>query len=221
MDAVIGMTLNTGMVMKEVKTKFIKLAFISSLIFHASIFMLLSLRPDKAKVAHVVPTDVTLIKLTSPATVAKNVVPKAVLKPSISRKDIAQEKSTLPTPKQVTQPINHGQNTASPNESSLATSNYSSVLSNYVGSVIDLIDHKKRYPTSAQRRGQQGRVILTLKLGQNGDVLDVKIREPSPFSDLNEASLDAIQRIKAFPVIPMELKLHELILKIPVEYKLQ
>ena len=94
-------------------------------------------------------------------------------------------------------------------------------FSNYLQSIIRLISQKKSYPVIAQRRGQQGQVTLRLKLNRAGQVLSVEIINPSPYQELNEAALLTVKQISKYPEIPAELKDSTLVLKIPINYRIQ
>ena len=94
-------------------------------------------------------------------------------------------------------------------------------FSNYLQSVISLINQKKSYPAKAQRRGQQGQVLLRLELNRAGEVMSVKIINPSAYQDLNEAALLTVNQISKYPEIPAELKGSTLVLKIPINYRIQ
>jgi TonB family protein len=62
---------------------------------------------------------------------------------------------------------------------------------------------------------------VSLKLGKNGNILNLFLVEECPFESLNHAALDTISSIGKFPPIPDELGINELTLKIPVEYKIK
>jgi TonB family protein len=69
--------------------------------------------------------------------------------------------------------------------------------------------------------GQEGLVVIKLKLNKDGEILDLSLLEECRFKILNEASLDTISAIHRFPPIPNEIGLSELTLRIPIEYKIK
>lgn len=174
----------------------------------AGIFVIQAWKPAKPKET---PIEVTFISPTIPEPVQRKAVPRVrrLEAPAPTEEApvlVHQDIKPIPAEEAPRQAVNN------PNPNSLSV---------YVGSVIQMIEREKRYPPAALRRGQQGRVVLSLKLGVGGEVLSASVAEPSPFQDLDDASLETIQRIKRFPPLPHDLKQSEIDLKIPVEYKLQ
>jgi TonB family protein len=93
--------------------------------------------------------------------------------------------------------------------------------SKYFSQVAQTLNKNKRYPRQAYSLNQEGTVVVRLRLNKQGKVLDVKVIEKAPFKSLTNASLEAINSIKKFPVIPEELGLEEITFNIPIEYKIQ
>jgi TonB family protein len=91
----------------------------------------------------------------------------------------------------------------------------------YFNEISHQIHKHKFYPRRAYTLNQEGLVLVSLKLGKNGNILDLFLVEECPFDSLNHAALDTISGIRKFPAIPDELGLNELTLKIPVEYKIK
>jgi TonB family protein len=91
----------------------------------------------------------------------------------------------------------------------------------YFNEISHQIHKHKYYPRRAYTLNQEGLVLVSLKLGKNGNILDLFLIEECPFDSLNHAALDTISGIQKFPAIPDELGLNELTLKIPVEYKIK
>ena len=91
----------------------------------------------------------------------------------------------------------------------------------YFNEISHQIHKHKFYPRRAYTLNQEGLVLVSLKLGKNGNILDLFLVEECPFDSLNHAALDTISGIRQFPAIPDELGLNELTLKIPVEYKIK
>ena len=91
----------------------------------------------------------------------------------------------------------------------------------YFDLIAQLIFKNKRYPRLAYSLGQEGLVVIKLKLNKDGEILDLSLLEECRFKILNEASLDTISAIHRFPPIPNEIGLSELTLRIPIEYKIK
>jgi TonB family protein len=203
--------------MLAARPKPIQFHFSLSLLVHGTFFAVLllfaTIHARSILERHQVPADVTL--LSAPAT------PKKVERvlPSIPRKTQAREK-TLLVSKNVAPTEEKQVELPSKPETPAASAN-PNALSLYVGNVLQLIERQKKYPPAAQRRGQQGRVLLSLIVNKQGEIVDVRVAEPSAFPDLNDAALEIVRRIRNFPPLPDELKRAEISLQIPVEYKLQ
>lgn len=56
-----------------------------------------------------------------------------------------------------------------------------------------------RYPESARRRGQSGRVLLEAQIGADGAAQQVRIRESSGFRTLDQAAEEAVARWRFVP----------------------
>ncbi len=94
-------------------------------------------------------------------------------------------------------------------------------INSYLGSIILLINREKTYPLIARRKGQQGKVVLELTINRAGGLQSVKLSEPSPFEELNQAAIDIVRSINRYPPLPADFLPQELRLKIPVEYRLR
>ncbi len=91
----------------------------------------------------------------------------------------------------------------------------------YLRLVAQSINKIKKYPRKAQALNQEGTVLVSLKLDHTGKVLDLKVLKKGPFTSLADATIEAIQSVEKFPVIPTELNLNEITLIIPIEYVIQ
>lgn len=60
------------------------------------------------------------------------------------------------------------------------------------------IDAKKRYPLHARRLGQTGVVQVGFQLGLNGEIQKLKVEQPSRYSSLNKAAIQAVNSISPF-----------------------
>jgi len=93
--------------------------------------------------------------------------------------------------------------------------------SKYFSLVAQTINRNKRYPRQAYSLNQEGKVVVRLKLDKNGKMLDLKVLEKAPFKSLTNATIETINSIKKFPVIPNELGVEEITFRIPIEYKIE
>jgi TonB family protein len=96
----------------------------------------------------------------------------------------------------------------------------SKVKYKYFSDIVHTIHQHKQYPRKAYSLNQEGTVVVRLKLGKEGNIIDLMVLEPCPFKSLNHATLDTITSIEKFPPIPKELGTDEMVFRIPIEYKI-
>ncbi|MCF8480908.1 MAG: TonB family protein [Rhodospirillum sp.] len=65
-----------------------------------------------------------------------------------------------------------------------------------------LIKQELRYPSSAQRRGREGRPLVLFRLDATGKVMWAKLLEPAGSEAINEEAVDLFRRISRFPPPP-------------------
>jgi protein TonB len=80
------------------------------------------------------------------------------------------------------------------------------------------IEEISRYPSRARLLGQEGTVILSFRVNEDGSVSDAGISQPSPFSILDQAALAALQK-SPMPLPPVGLA--GSLVTVPVSYQLQ
>jgi protein TonB len=68
--------------------------------------------------------------------------------------------------------------------------------------VSTLIESKKRYPASAQARGQQGVVKVAFSVDRQGRIVDTRLEGPSGVAALDEEALAVLRRAEPFPPPP-------------------
>ncbi|MDO8488679.1 MAG: TonB family protein, partial [Candidatus Omnitrophota bacterium] len=76
------------------------------------------------------------------------------------------------------------------------------------------------YPAQAKEAGFQGTVKLSLRLSHQGDLLDVKIKDPSKYRILDDDALNTAKKASPYPPFFPEIKEKELWVDIPVIYQL-
>ncbi len=96
----------------------------------------------------------------------------------------------------------------------------SSETNAYILSVLKIINQRKVYPPEAIDRGEEGRVVVGVSVAASGQVLEVRIEEPSPFVRLNNSALQTVSNIKSFPPLPagVAAPIH---LHIPLVYRVE
>lgn len=76
------------------------------------------------------------------------------------------------------------------------------------------VESKKRYPVLARRKGWEGKVLVELRLGGNGELESLRLLQPSGFPLLDHATLRAVKNAMPFPPLAGTVR-------IPVTYDLQ
>lgn len=80
------------------------------------------------------------------------------------------------------------------------------------------LEHYKRYPADAQRKGQQGTPHVFFTVCRDGRVLGAQIVRTSGFASLDQAGIDLVRRAEPLPAFPQGLSEHTLNLVVPVEF---
>jgi protein TonB len=93
-------------------------------------------------------------------------------------------------------------------------------LSAYISHIRDTLEKNKIYPTIARKLKQQGTVVVQFTIGSQGIVKKYNIKKTSSFPILNTASLKSIKAIKAFSPFPKDMKKSDIVVQIPLSYKL-
>jgi protein TonB len=79
---------------------------------------------------------------------------------------------------------------------------------------------KPAYPRQARLRGEQGMVLLLVRVSEVGRVSDVRVVRSSGFESLDEAALTAVKRWTFHPARrgdkPVEMSVH-----VPVHFRLE
>jgi protein TonB len=75
----------------------------------------------------------------------------------------------------------------------------------YQGQIKELIEKKKRYPLTARKGRQQGRVTVVFQLDAPGNLIASHVANSSGSRLLDRAALKAVRAVGQFPVLPAEL----------------
>jgi protein TonB len=79
----------------------------------------------------------------------------------------------------------------------------------------------KRFPLAAQRRGEQGVVMMRFTLDREGHLLSAIITQGSGYADLDAEAEAWIRRAEPMPPLPPELSQSGLELSVPLRFNLQ
>jgi periplasmic protein TonB len=85
----------------------------------------------------------------------------------------------------------------------------------------DWLDRHKDYPRLAQRRGEEGTVVLAFTLNRYGMVLEHAIVRSSGHTMLDNTVEHLIRRAQPLPAIPPEMNIELLQMIVPIEFRLE
>ncbi len=81
------------------------------------------------------------------------------------------------------------------------------------------VEQLKHYPHVARANRWEGRVVLRAVIGENGQLVDLKVSESSGHSILDEAAMDVLK--KAAPLtLPEPLGRPQVVVQVPISYRL-
>ena len=95
------------------------------------------------------------------------------------------------------------------------------LISQWVEKINNQIKKIIKYPKISKDRNQSGRVLISISLKSNGNILKISLETSSGFYALDQATINSIKKIKSFKPAPFESdhKVHTFIL--PVNYILE
>ena len=95
------------------------------------------------------------------------------------------------------------------------------VAPNYAGMLLAWLERHKEYPRRAQRRGQEGVVMLFISINRRGQVLDSYIHQESGYALLDQAALDMLDRAAPLPALPNEMPQQRLNIIVPIQFEMR
>lgn len=93
-------------------------------------------------------------------------------------------------------------------------------VQSYLGLVFQKLESHKRYPRVAERSGLNGRVVLRFTVRRDGEVLNPEVVEVAGHDSFRQAALQALRRVGQLPNFPDEIRRRELLVEVPITYKL-
>lgn len=88
-------------------------------------------------------------------------------------------------------------------------------------SLVERLQHYKRYPSEAQSRNEQGVVLLSFSLDRTGHVLTRHIARSSGYADLDEEVMAMVKRAEPLPPFPDSMPQPQLDLTVPIRFSLR
>jgi len=95
------------------------------------------------------------------------------------------------------------------------------VAPSWQAALLKHLQNHKRYPRSAQARGEQGVVLLHFKIDRSGRVLARRILRSSGSAELDGEVLAMIERAQPLPAFPASMMQDELDLTVPIRFSLR
>jgi len=92
-------------------------------------------------------------------------------------------------------------------------------VASYSDALRQFISKHRVYPTMARRLKQQGTVEVEFKVLADGAIREVKIKRPSGYALIDDASLELLAKLKAFRPLPGGLASRTFV--VPIRYKLR
>ena len=106
-------------------------------------------------------------------------------------------------------------------QNTLSEEELNNLWAGYTTKVRQMIARAKIYPPQAQKKGQQGKIQLSFKIGKDGKVLKLLVEHSSGYEILDEAARMAITDAGPFPPIPEKLNKQYALLELPISFVLQ
>jgi TonB family protein len=96
----------------------------------------------------------------------------------------------------------------------------SGALKSYLGQIQRIIEGAKEYPEASRRAGRQGKVKVQFTIFRNGDVVNIKLLTRTPYPNLNQEAIDAVERSAPFSGFPDSLTEHSVKVILPFRFEL-
>lgn len=90
----------------------------------------------------------------------------------------------------------------------------------YVKEAIKKINKTVRYPASAQQKGQEGSVRVTVTLNRDGNITDIVATEESKYSILTKEAMSAIKKAAPFQPLPDAIPGDKIVFTAPIRFTL-
>jgi TonB family protein len=97
----------------------------------------------------------------------------------------------------------------------------SGALNSYLGQIQRIIEGAKEYPEASRRAGRQGKVKVQFTIFRNGDVRNIKLLTRTPYPNLNQEAIDAVERSAPFSGFPDSLTQKSVKVILPFRFELQ
>ncbi len=93
-------------------------------------------------------------------------------------------------------------------------------LKGYIGRVKRSIEGAKRYPEVSRKAGREGKLKIQFTILKNGEVTDIKLLTKSPYENLNQEAMAAVNRAAPFSGFPETMLEKSLQVILPFKFEL-
>ncbi|MDA8561447.1 energy transducer TonB [Nitrospinae bacterium] len=97
----------------------------------------------------------------------------------------------------------------------------SGALKGYLGQIQRIIEGAKEYPEASRRAGREGKVKIQFTIFRNGNVDDIKLLTRTPYPNLNQEAIDAVERSAPFSGFPDSLTQKSVKVILPFRFELR
>ena len=94
-------------------------------------------------------------------------------------------------------------------------------LTGYLGQIQRIIEHAKEYPEASRRAGREGKGKVQFTILRNGDVRNIKLLTQTPYPNLNQEAINAVERSAPFSGFPDSLTQKSVKVVLPFRFELQ
>lgn len=129
----------------------------------------------------------------------KKVIKKVVLKKPVEKRPPEKERRTASAPVKAPEVESAAQQIGASPEVMAAKASWQGLIRGY-------LERRKRYPSSARRRHQEGIVSVSFSVDRQGKVSQVGLAKSSNFSSLDKEILSLLKRASPLPKPPVEVE---------------
>jgi pilus assembly protein CpaC len=94
------------------------------------------------------------------------------------------------------------------------------LLSDYILRVQRMVAQSLNYPRLAEDAGWQGTVKLKIHINYDGEILEVKVSEPSGYVSFDNSVLAAVKALGPYPPFPPSVEVEDLWIDLPIVYRM-
>lgn len=109
------------------------------------------------------------------------------------------------------------QQAAAPQQS-ISSEPSASQVNRWESGVLRHLGQRRKYPSDARQRGEEGRVVVQFSIDVGGNVLSVSIARSSGFASLDQAALELVRASSPVPRPPEGLPKSRLNIAMPIDY---